>query len=664
MANPILDYSDTVVYERERLPFSDTDGALTKAADAVVGAVGQAEVDNLQTSLTGATDAFISEVEAGQAALAGPLADDVIAKAIDSPVGSVTGASDAIKPVLQQLARLKLAEEQGSLSTSELRIRHEDILRRAVARMPAFASDLIQAAGETLGYNPIGSQLEALEAELRANDGGSSSKNDVEKYYDEQADKLGIDRTQKWSDPVGYYSKVHREISLNEIAQVNARTLAQKVTTRQINEEDAFDSFRTEVVPSLYNRFVGRLVEQAQVFAKQEASGLGASIESGALRAFQTEILRAKQGIQEAILASPMSNYLSQERIQQATKGVSDMLDEAAKATDPGSALTLVKQFLEAQTLNRVDLKYPDLGSMRALFSDIGKLPSGSLIAQRVEASVADATSLALLQAYGGVINGNPAYPQQVVPPLPGLKIPERLKAEKEAANLLNELAATETRDLASVRATLRGLGTYAQQYLNNKKGTGQAPPRAEARQWLNSMASDTWFKNVSQPGVSQFEVTSALVPYAEMVSDEAVDIGYDIQEALHSADVRYTTKMKNPSGRRGLERNRKIPGSATVGDFVTLVWENDKVVVKPLAEVNPDIKISGDSLNKAVAKLQNQVSANATLVVKASAHMNAAIRGTKVDYDATLNAPLTENGRSLNEIMLTVPMEDIAGGN
>jgi hypothetical protein len=134
--------------------------------------------------------------------------------------------------------------------------------------MPGFAAELVQAAGQALGYNPIGSQLEAMESQLRAgSEGPSGPKNEVEKYYDEQADKLAIDRSQKWSDPVGYYTK-DNEIALNKRAQSNVRGC---------NSDYAPDQRGGRIRPvpysggaSLYNQFVGNLVNQTtvcQVFA-------------------------------------------------------------------------------------------------------------------------------------------------------------------------------------------------------------------------------------------------------------------------------------------------------------------------------------------------------------------------------------------------------------
>lgn len=630
--NPILAYSDTVVYDRNRLPFQGTDGQLTRAAEAVVGAVGDAASRGLQTELSSATDQFVAEAQAQQAALEAPLTDDVIGQALGASADEVSRADAAVKPVLHQLARLKLAQEQGAIDASELAIRHEDILRSAVQRHPAFASQLIQAAGETLGYNPIGAELEALEAEMRSASGaGGGQKNEIEEYYDKQADALSIDRTQKWSDPVGYYSKVQREIALNEETQRSVRLLGQLSTTRQISEEQSFELARTDVFPKLYSRFVAPIVNQARQFMRQDASGTGQAIESGARQAFQAEIIKAKQGITQAILSSPMGQYLTPERIAAAVAPLNSMLDEAASSTDPAKALTYVKQVLEAQTLNRVDLRNPDIGMMRALMADIGKLPAGSLIAGRVEAGVADSVALALTSAYGFEVDGQP-YPTAVVP---GRRTPATVQATEKARQIFDTLSTTDDMSPESARAMLRAFGGFANEARTDVQGGRGSPARRTVRGWMTTMSSDKWLENAQKAGAAEAEI--ALAGYTDMFREEAVDIGADIADGLAGADVRYYTNMVNPSGRQGLERNRKVPGSAPLRDMVLLSWGEGKVNLVANPDANPNLNISGDSLNRGVAAMKPMVEAHATTLVKATAHQLAAMSGSPPNYELAL---------------------------
>jgi hypothetical protein len=179
-------------------------------------------------------------------------------------------------------------------------------------------------------------------------------------------------------------------------------------------------------------------------------------------------------------------------------------------------------------------------------------------------------------------------------------------------------------------------------------------------------MAKETWFKNVSQPGVSPLELELALRPYQKIVADEALEISYDIKDALASQKVRFTESMgESPSpsalalGSYEFIPPTKIAGSAKVGDFVSLVWKDDRVVVEPRPDFNPNLSLRRGSLEKAVAAVQQSVSANATTLVRATAHANAAVNGGEPDYARALEAPIA-GGPSLQELILITPVGDL----
>lgn len=78
---------------------------------------------------------------------------------------------DPNKPMDEQLAsfqeklsRLSAAKSSGSIGATELRIRQEKILREHMASRPDLAEEFVRVSQLTQGYNPIGSEVDALEA--------------------------------------------------------------------------------------------------------------------------------------------------------------------------------------------------------------------------------------------------------------------------------------------------------------------------------------------------------------------------------------------------------------------------------------------------------------------------------------------------------------------
>ena len=162
-SNPLLQTSSTIVGQDQQLPADNGGQALAQAGANIVEAVAGMKTRALQNDLQAVTDEAIAVHQAQAEAAKGPITSDIIAKAIGGTSDQVDDPDNAvIRPVLESIARLKLANEQGTINVDELKIRQENILRQAIARHPAFAAQFIQGAGQQLGYNPIGSTIDAL----------------------------------------------------------------------------------------------------------------------------------------------------------------------------------------------------------------------------------------------------------------------------------------------------------------------------------------------------------------------------------------------------------------------------------------------------------------------------------------------------------------------
>jgi hypothetical protein len=67
-----------------------------------------------------------------------------------------------------KMIKLENAAKSGAIGTTELRIRQEKILREHMNAQPWLADEFVQAAYRSQGYNPIGSEVEAIADQQRA----------------------------------------------------------------------------------------------------------------------------------------------------------------------------------------------------------------------------------------------------------------------------------------------------------------------------------------------------------------------------------------------------------------------------------------------------------------------------------------------------------------
>jgi hypothetical protein len=89
------------------------------------------------------------------------------------------GATDRFK-------RLQKAREQGLLSDSMVNIEAEKVLKETIGTMPGFAPELRQEASRILGFDPTGSEIQALFGKSGASS-GARPKSQLEKFQDQAA---------------------------------------------------------------------------------------------------------------------------------------------------------------------------------------------------------------------------------------------------------------------------------------------------------------------------------------------------------------------------------------------------------------------------------------------------------------------------------------------
>lgn len=86
----------------------------------------------------------------------------------------------------ERFERLQKARDQGLLSDSMINIEAEKVLKETIGSMPAFAPELRQEASRILGFDPTGSEIQALFGKSGASS-GSRPKTQLEKMQDQAA---------------------------------------------------------------------------------------------------------------------------------------------------------------------------------------------------------------------------------------------------------------------------------------------------------------------------------------------------------------------------------------------------------------------------------------------------------------------------------------------
>ena len=155
---PILSDPETVRIPGTAVPDETTAAAISVLGDAAMGAYkGHARAD-LRGKLTDLSDEAIDTAEAE---VFGGGEEEVIPAEVDY--------------VGRQMQLLARAKTSGTTSDSGVKIRAERLLREAINRNPGLAPEFKMIAQDTLGYNPLGAELDAM-TELQAAASEQSTK--------------------------------------------------------------------------------------------------------------------------------------------------------------------------------------------------------------------------------------------------------------------------------------------------------------------------------------------------------------------------------------------------------------------------------------------------------------------------------------------------------
>ena len=637
-SNPLLQTSSTIVGQDQQLPADNGGQALAQAGANIVEAVAGMKTRALQNDLQAVTDEAIAVHQAQAEAAKGPITSDIIAKAIGGTSDQVDDPDNAvIRPVLESIARLKLANEQGTINVDELKIRQENILRQAIARHPAFAAQFIQGAGQQLGYNPIGSTIDALADRSRVSH-PKTQADEIEDYYEKQGDLLNVDRTLKYSNPAAWYAKVQKEIDFNAGLQKSTRQYQLQVVTRQSTEERALQQLRTSVMPNYGRQTVKDLLKAAQHFVGMTPEQRARSLESGELDQLRLQIGAAKVGLYDHInkMNGSLENFLTKAQIDEASKDVMAQLDYAEKAVDPVAALQGIKTHLEAVVVNNVDFKYPEFGTMERVTRMLSNIPNDSLVARKFSEEASSAIAISLSNMMGGIVNGkdpNLWTPQSVIPPeiSPNMPPADRAKATREVSKRIMYNLKQTPNDPTARRAAVRTLGAFSSEYRNTLAATGQAPDQQTAQQFIDMAASDEFRAIVTDPNVAM-EDMAGLSSMNEVMAAEAMDTGIEIGQDISGKSTQLTNSRLaemvarspyapyyNPAFIQAMQT--KTPQFSEV---MRIEWRDGRAQIVPVPE--NDINLEGrgidyDALTKSAAVLNAKYSKRLTSLTKATAH-------------------------------------------
>lgn len=636
-SNPLLGTSSTIVGQDQNIPYDNEGQALAKAGEAIVDAYGTLKTRSIQNDLQEVSDEAVATAQAAQAADDKPITSDVIAQAIGGTPEQVDDPDNAvIRPVLESIARLKRANEQGAINVDEVMIRQENILREAISRHPLFAAQFIQGAQQQLGYNPIGSTIDALGRQAKQRTQPKTKADEIEEYYEKQGDLLNVDRTLKFSNPAAWYANVQKEIEFNANLQKQSRGYQLQVVTRQRTEEQALQQLRAVVMPSYGRQVVRDLLVQAQHFATMSPEQRNLAIKNGELDQFRAQIGAARVGLYNHIrtMNGNLENYLTQDNINEASRDVLAQLEYAEKSTDPVVALQGIKNHLESVVLANVDFKYPDFGTMERVTKLLANIPNDSLVAKKFSEEAASAVALGLNNMVGGIINNkdpNEVTPMSVIPPevSPNMQPAERAKATREIGKQITQLLRTTPNDPVARRAFVRTLGAFSAEYGNLVRSTGKAPDQETSEQFVDMAASDNFRDIVMDPNVQMSDM-AVLTPMNEVLAAEAMDLGVEIAQDTKNKAAPYVPipysgpyQYYDPSYQAAVKAAKNIP----LSDVLRIQWQDGRAQVVPVEENDAAILSNGivySRLQKTAAEINAKYSRRLTSIVRATAHTSA----------------------------------------
>lgn len=152
-------------------------------------------------------------------------------------------APQPVQELMEEVARQRLAADQGAITGTELKVRHEATLRKYLNRHPELTTELQTAAGQTIGYNPLGAHIDQMMESFAATQGKTGEEWAA---LDKYADAVGVDMTLKSINPVGYYTQLvdfarrdteyeylNRELNITKV-QKEARNIVEMERFRRV----------------------------------------------------------------------------------------------------------------------------------------------------------------------------------------------------------------------------------------------------------------------------------------------------------------------------------------------------------------------------------------------------------------------------------------------
>lgn len=278
-------------------------------------------------------------------------------------------APPEVQALMQEVARQRLAADQGAISGTELKVRHEAKLREYINRYPQLTQELQQVAGATLGYNPLGAHIDQLMETLQGKEDKSAQEWAA---LDKYADNVGVDMTLKSIDPVGYYTEMMAFARRDtEYEYLNRELQITKVTKegRNIAEMDRFQKVAGSRIMGQAAGLMGKITRIVQ------ASGIQGKAE------FATDVLPSIRNQVTAFNLSTRQSLqrdfpeMSQTQIDAFMSPLEKNFDLVLKSTDPSELATALGLF-KTQAAAQVYADHPEVANLEIAANLLKDLPT------------------------------------------------------------------------------------------------------------------------------------------------------------------------------------------------------------------------------------------------------------------------------------------------
>lgn len=636
--SPILDVSNVILPNQVNSVDNTGARAIAGAANTVVEIGTDYLTDNLGTDLNNATDEAVLAAQAQQQATNQPLSSDAIASILGDKGGAAKVDEDAtMRPFLEKLAKASSAEKQGAIDGTELKIRHEQILRDYISRHPRLAGQFIQATGQTLGYNPLGSEIDALTAKSGQGGAPTDPRSYIEKQYDALADELNISPTDKYRDPINWYRRVEKEASFKEKLDSDTRQFQRTTLTDQIDDlsaKQAAQRFAPNAARNILNQ-VTNIISQIPT----TPDGKTGAIDAGSLNKMRESIMAGKAAFVQQFSEMTNGRY-GNEWVQSNLGNVLSYFDFAASQADPKKALEDVNRGLEAQVDNFY-LKFPSFQTQSVILKAISQVPNDSPLADALKAKLGSKVWSSMAVQLGAAWDAtnpaegtNPPPTPTIIPPPTSMNLAPKEVSQAEIqtirglrtimTNALNQ-PDPEAKRLGALGG-IRMAASAATQYLQTKDNVAPAP--AVVWELTSLVGSDEYFDALGQPGISRVEKAKFIDPVDKAMTSETDNlfgnVARDMQTAIH------TNKYRGFLIGYG-RGDQTLPA----GEFLQVVWSGGRAQFKAVPPNNVKARQLADTspLDPLVATMNAKYSERLTQLVRAKAH----IAGSK-DYAGSTN--------------------------